>query len=273
MPMLHALRSWSEFHDDTTVHDFLTRYFAYVAPQPASVFTDGWGNTRWGDTIDVIYWLYNRTGNSDLLDLVTKIHANMAELDQQHRQPAQRQLRPGLPRIDPVLAALRRQGRPRRRLPELHHHAGHLRPVPGRRVRGRRERPARLQRPAPGFRDLRHRRVHGQPRDPDQDHRRPALGRPHRGAWRSTCCPPRSTRRARSATTSPPRTACSSTTWSSPQLQFDNGFAMQAYLPGVDQYRCCPHNYGQGWPLLRRGDVAGHRWKVAWRRRCSARRR
>ncbi len=32
------------------------------------------------------------------------------------------------------------------------------------------------------------------------------------------------------------------------QLQFDNGFAMQAYLPGVDQYRCCPHNYGQGWP-------------------------
>jgi hypothetical protein len=25
---------------------------------------------------------------------------------------------------------------------------------------------------------------------------------------------------------------------------------MQAYLPGVTQYRCCPHNYGQGWPYL-----------------------
>jgi hypothetical protein len=30
--------------------------------------------------------------------------------------------------------------------------------------------------------------------------------------------------------------------------QFQNGFAMQAYKPGVDVYRCCPHNYGQGWP-------------------------
>lgn len=30
--------------------------------------------------------------------------------------------------------------------------------------------------------------------------------------------------------------------------QFDNGFAMQAYMPGVHQYRCCPHNYGMGWP-------------------------
>ena len=25
---------------------------------------------------------------------------------------------------------------------------------------------------------------------------------------------------------------------------------MQAYLPGVDQYRCCPHNYGMGWPYF-----------------------
>ena len=30
--------------------------------------------------------------------------------------------------------------------------------------------------------------------------------------------------------------------------QFDNDFAMQAYQPGVDNYRCCPHNYGMGWP-------------------------
>ena len=30
--------------------------------------------------------------------------------------------------------------------------------------------------------------------------------------------------------------------------QFQNGFAMQSYRPGVDQYRCCPHNYGMGWP-------------------------
>jgi hypothetical protein len=32
--------------------------------------------------------------------------------------------------------------------------------------------------------------------------------------------------------------------------QFSNAWAMQAYMPGVDQYRCCPHNYGQGWPYF-----------------------
>lgn len=26
--------------------------------------------------------------------------------------------------------------------------------------------------------------------------------------------------------------------------QFQNGFAMPAYKPGIDDYRCCPHNYG-----------------------------
>jgi hypothetical protein len=32
--------------------------------------------------------------------------------------------------------------------------------------------------------------------------------------------------------------------------QFNDTFALQAYMPGVDQYRCCPHNYGQGWPYF-----------------------
>jgi hypothetical protein len=32
--------------------------------------------------------------------------------------------------------------------------------------------------------------------------------------------------------------------------QFYNSWAMQAYFPGVTRYRCCPHNYGQGWPYL-----------------------
>ncbi len=34
------------------------------------------------------------------------------------------------------------------------------------------------------------------------------------------------------------------------QGQFQNGFAMQAYHAGVDRYRCCPHNYGMGWPYF-----------------------
>jgi hypothetical protein len=31
-------------------------------------------------------------------------------------------------------------------------------------------------------------------------------------------------------------------------MQFDNKFGMLAYMPGIHNYRCCPHNYGMGWP-------------------------
>lgn len=40
--------------------------------------------------------------------------------------------------------------------------------------------------------------------------------------------------------------------------QFQNRFATQAFLPGVDQYRCCPHDYGMGRPYL-----AEELWLVA----------
>jgi hypothetical protein len=30
--------------------------------------------------------------------------------------------------------------------------------------------------------------------------------------------------------------------------QFDNDFAMGPYMAGIHNYRCCPHNYGMGWP-------------------------
>ena len=53
----------------------------------------------------------------------------------------------------------------------------------------------------------------------------------------------------RRSTTSPAPTASTWTTAPKPG-QFQNGFAMQAYMPGVDQYRCCPHNYGMGWPYF-----------------------
>ena len=46
--------------------------------QANSVFSQGWAYTRWGDTLEIIYWLYNRTGDAWLLNLVTKIHRNSA---------------------------------------------------------------------------------------------------------------------------------------------------------------------------------------------------
>ena len=75
-------------------------------------------------------------------------------------------------------------------LPQLRHDHAYVRPVPRRRVRRRRERAARLRRSPAGLRDLRRRRVHGQPRAAHPPHRRPGVGRPRPRTSRSTCCPP-----------------------------------------------------------------------------------
>ncbi|MPZ82569.1 MAG: hypothetical protein GEV28_20070 [Actinophytocola sp.] len=101
MPMLHALRSWAKYHGDTRMDTALTRFFGFMAGQPDAVFADGRGATRWGDTVDVVCWLYNRTGDATLLDLVHRIHrysANWAgtvasphnvNIAQGFREPAQ----------------------------------------------------------------------------------------------------------------------------------------------------------------------------------------
>jgi hypothetical protein len=43
--------------------------------------------------------------------------------------------------------------------------------------------------------------------------------------------------------------------------QFQNGFPMLAYMymPGVYYYRCCPHNYGFGWPYY-----SEELWLATW---------
>lgn len=40
---------------------------------------DYWENSRGGDNIISIYWLYNHTGDAFLLDLAKKIHRNTAD--------------------------------------------------------------------------------------------------------------------------------------------------------------------------------------------------
>ncbi|HEX4226131.1 MAG TPA: beta-L-arabinofuranosidase domain-containing protein, partial [Pseudonocardiaceae bacterium] len=247
MPMLHALRSWSEFHDDTSVHDFLTRYFAYVAQQPAGVFADGWGNTRWGDTIDVIYWLYNRTGNGDLLDLVRKIHAGMADwvnnipslhnvnFAQGFRESTQYWLLSG--------AQADHDGSYQNYASML----GTYGQFPGGGFAG--DEIAR-----PGFTD---------PRQGFETCGIVEFMASHEILTRATGDPIWADRTEQlafnmlPAALDPQGKVCHYITAANSvqlddviksALQFDNGFAMQAYLPGVDQYRCCPHNYGQGWP-------------------------
>lgn len=76
MPALYAIRSYQEVTGDPAVLPFLTKYFAFQNAQKPEMFGKSWAGLRWGDNLDSIYWLYNRTGKPFLLDLAHKIHAN-----------------------------------------------------------------------------------------------------------------------------------------------------------------------------------------------------
>jgi Beta-L-arabinofuranosidase, GH127/Ricin-type beta-trefoil lectin domain-like len=249
MPMLHALRSWAEYHNDGRVETTLTRYFQFMNRQPDTVFSDGWGATRWGDTIDVIVWLYNKTGDASLLDLTRRIHQhsanwvdNIASLHnvnfaQGFREPAQYWLV---------------SGDATHRAASYHTYdaiMGSYGQFPGGGFAG--DENAR-----PGF---------GDPRQGFETCGVVEFMASHELLTRITGDPVWADRTEELAFNMLP--ACLDpqgkvthyvTSANSVQLdditktrrQFQNGFAMQAYKPGVDQYRCCPHNYGQGWPYF-----------------------
>lgn len=80
MPVLDALQSYHEFSGDARVIEFMTRYFRWQNSLPAAWFGGGyWPRMRFGDNLQSVYWLYNRTGDPWLLDLARKIHENMAD--------------------------------------------------------------------------------------------------------------------------------------------------------------------------------------------------
>jgi len=249
MPMMHALRSAYEFSGEGAILTLMTNYYAFLAKQPTSVYNNGWGATRWGDTIDVLYWLYDRTGNSSLLTLVTTIHNNSANwvaglptlhnvnISQGFREPAQYSVYSG---SEADLTA------------SYNNYAtvmGTYGQFPGGGFAG--DEIAR-----PGYTDARqgfetcgivefmgsHEILHRQTGDPRWADRVEEL------AFNSL-----------PAALDPQGKVCHYiTSANSIDLndtvktlgQFDDYLAMQAYLPGVTQYRCCPHNYGQGWPYL-----------------------
>ncbi|MEV4316673.1 RICIN domain-containing protein [Actinocrispum sp. NPDC049592] len=247
MPMLHALRSWAEYRGDARIDSALTRYFRFVAKQPDAVFADGWGATRWGDTLDVLNWLYGRTGDQALIDLTHRIHqhsanwtGNIASLHnvnfaQGFREPAQYWLVSGDPlhhdsvyrTYDMIMASYGQ--------------------FPGGGFAG--DENAR-----PGF---------GDPRQGFETCGVVEFMASHELLTRITGDPVWADRTEELAFNLLP--ACLDpqgkvthyvTSANSVQLddfvktrrQYQNGFAMQAYKPGIREYRCCPHNYGQGWP-------------------------
>jgi hypothetical protein len=79
MVMLNVLQSYYEFSKDDRVIPFMTRYFRWLNQQPGETFSNGyWPKIRFGDNVESVYWVYNRTGEPWLLELATRIHENMA---------------------------------------------------------------------------------------------------------------------------------------------------------------------------------------------------
>ncbi|GGM94238.1 hypothetical protein GCM10011609_34650 [Lentzea pudingi] len=249
MPMLHALRSWAEYHRDSRVDQALTRFFAFMSRQPDAVFTDGWGLTRWGDTLDVIAWLHNRTGDPLLVDLTHRIHRLSADwsgplptlhnvnIAQGFREPAQYWLLSG---------------------DDAHRNATYRAYDTVMRTYG--------QFPGGGFAgDENARPGFGDPRQGFETCGIVELMGSHELLGRITGDPVWADRTEELAFNLLPaaldpagKVSHYVTSANSVRLdndvkrrrQFQNGFPMLAYKPGIDEYRCCPHNYGQGWPYF-----------------------
>lgn len=80
MVALWILQSYYEFTDDQRVLEFMTRYFHFLLTVPDERFLESyWENSRGGDNLWSVVWLYNRTGDSKLLELAEKIHRNTAD--------------------------------------------------------------------------------------------------------------------------------------------------------------------------------------------------
>jgi DUF1680 family protein len=75
MTMMFPLRTLYEATGDKRILPFLTKYFRWQMTVPLEDFLPGsWQKQRAGDNLDSIYWLYNRTGESWLLDLARVNH-------------------------------------------------------------------------------------------------------------------------------------------------------------------------------------------------------
>lgn len=79
MIALWILQSYYEYTGDKRVVDFMTRYFHFQLTVPDERFLKSyWENSRGGDNLWSVVWLYNRTGDRKLLELAEKIHRNTA---------------------------------------------------------------------------------------------------------------------------------------------------------------------------------------------------
>lgn len=80
MIMLYCLQSYYEYSKDERVIELMTKYFKYQLTVPDNKFLVGyWQKVRGGDNLHSVMWLYNRTGDKFLLELMEKIHRNTSD--------------------------------------------------------------------------------------------------------------------------------------------------------------------------------------------------
>ncbi len=91
-PKMVALKVLQQYYmatGDTRVVDCLKAYFRYqaahLAQTPLNHWSD-WGHWRGGDNLDVVYWLYNLTAESWLLELGELIHSQTHDWGTDFRQ-------------------------------------------------------------------------------------------------------------------------------------------------------------------------------------------
>lgn len=88
MLMLWCMQSWYEYSHDARVIPLMKKYFQWQMTLPDEQLLETyWENSRGGDNLYSVYWLYNQTGEKWLLDLGTKIHRNTANWSQKDNLP------------------------------------------------------------------------------------------------------------------------------------------------------------------------------------------
>jgi len=80
MVMVNAIQSLYEATGDRRILPFLSKYFRWELDIPrADLLPGSWQKIRGGDNLASIYWLYNRTGESFLLDAAKAVHERTAD--------------------------------------------------------------------------------------------------------------------------------------------------------------------------------------------------
>lgn len=88
MIMIWCLQSYYEYSGDSRVIDLMSKYFKWQLNLPDDMFLeDYWENSRGGDNLLSVYWLFNITGEDFLLDLAEKTHKNTANWRQRSTLP------------------------------------------------------------------------------------------------------------------------------------------------------------------------------------------